>query len=295
MFVSLLLACAPSPEDTAAATDTQEPICGSAEGIGYVAPTLPNVMLAVDRSRSMADDGKWQSLLAMTPYLEAVEASSNLGLTLYPAESDCDATIAVPVSSDDDADLAIADALSSSSPGGGTPIAAALRLIRQEGGMQDADRDNVVVLVTDGMPSCLGDAVEEAEALATAEVPIKLHVLGLGNGADQNQLSELAEAAEPSTGPDNLYMAEDVEDLLGRLDHIAAALSPCTYALEETVVADTLQVTVAGERLSECEEADCVEGYAYDQDAASVTLAAVSCRAALENGCPDVVFDGEVL
>ena len=50
MFASLLLACVLTPDDTAAPdTAAYEPVCESSEGVAYVAPTLPNVMLAERR------------------------------------------------------------------------------------------------------------------------------------------------------------------------------------------------------------------------------------------------------
>jgi von Willebrand factor type A domain len=269
--------------------------CPIAEGIGFVAPAVPNIMLTVDASGSMGFNGGWDALMAMTPYLSGVEAASNLGLTLFPGNDECDARVAVPVSSDDDVDDQIMDVLAATTPSGSTPVGAAIDLIATEGHMQDPYRENVVVLLTDGQPSCDDGPLEAVTDLVAMAEPVKLHILGFGDGAAgaADTLQELAAAAEVTTGPDNYYQAESVEALLGRLDAISAALEPCAFVLDEEVSAEDLLVWINGVAIDACTDDACEEGYSYDEESGAVRFTRMTCRTLGTEACPDVVFDRE--
>ncbi|MFO0750687.1 MAG: vWA domain-containing protein [Myxococcota bacterium] len=118
------------------------------------------VMLVMDRSSSMARNGKWlQTQAAVEVALARYDAVIRFGLLMYPQVAGQCSVVAQP-----DVPLAyhtgalIADVARASDTLRGTPTGAALRaagvLLRSDA--PDADR-RVVVLATDGQPTCPAD------------------------------------------------------------------------------------------------------------------------------------------
>jgi hypothetical protein len=139
-----------------------------------------NVLLVIDKSSSMDDQPegfelkKWDALkAALEPALTAVEAEINFGLLLYPFgrkseipldcfEGCCEvptgsAAIEVGIEPGSSGAVQVMNALDATTPGGGTPTAAALDaalVYFTTGDGRDLKGDRFVLLATDGGPNC---------------------------------------------------------------------------------------------------------------------------------------------
>ncbi|MCP4808097.1 MAG: hypothetical protein GY884_22360 [Proteobacteria bacterium] len=294
MFL-FLAACVTNPANVEEDTWVYEPlaVCET-DGLDYRPPVKPNMMLVVDRSGSMEGDSRWDQVMAMTPYLEAVEPASRLGLTLFPSPNGSDRCgvddgIVVPIEDEPGAGAAILAELEGTRPDGATPVAESLYDISTNGRIHDPYRPNIVLLITDGQPNCMcatGDEDCEREAAITAvdhlvhggDEPVQLYVIGSDIADARQTLEGMAEMAEDTTG-DNYYEATNVEELVERFGRVTASLEPCLYALDAAVDDDDLRVSLNGVEVENCE--DCDEGYTYDDATGYVELAPVSCRDAL--------------
>lgn len=287
----------------------------SAVGITYEQPA-PNVLLLVDRSGSMAEPGacttspcpsKWQQLLALGGYLNDVKTRARLGLGVFPAPEDRDCGVSsellVPISQAANIDQQILNAVADLGPGGRTPIAAALAAVGQSGALDDPARDNVVVLLTDGMPNCAcesdsecerSEAVAAVEALRNRNVPIRVDVVGFGESADvaSETLSAMAMAAGTDLPGDVKYFrASTIEELIARLYQVAAGLAPCRFSLDDRPAPDDLVVHLDDTEVAACENAPCGAGYTYDTTQGTVELYGASCAAIRDGQCHQVWFE----
>lgn len=306
-----VLACTDTPADdtatslvdTAVSDYDPPPECPTDEGLSYRAPVAPNVMLVVDRSGSMdlpapgcTDDcpSRWEALMSLAPVVHELGTSTRAGLTLYPDSSGgCEMSrIDVPIG--EGTGDAILGELAAVSPDGKTPLADALTLIRTEGRVQDPYRDNMVILITDGVPSCRAAASSVTAAGRLADDGVQLHVISFADEffGGTEILSEIAAEAHATSGPDNYHEATSIEGLLARLQRVTASLDTCAFAMDEALPA-SVTVTVNGVEQAACESEDCVEGYSLDRDANVIRLAPSTCRDIAGQTCPDVLFEAE--
>jgi hypothetical protein len=271
--------CVASADDYPEALD-----CPANEGLAYLPPTQPNVMLVIDRSGSMGPH--WASLLQLTPYIEGMGAMTRTGLTLFPGVGECalGGELAVPLAQDNGD--AVLGALATTEPDGTTPMVETLQQLRESALLQDPGRDNVVILVADGQPDEGLDPDEEVRAWADLDVPVKMHFISFAGSPEADAIMNGMADATPLGFH---YAASDITELAARLDRVAASLSPCGYALDNPVSA--VDVSLDGVALDACTDTDCVEGYSYDADAGIVTLAPFTCRDAAVQDCPDVVIE----
>lgn len=292
-MLSLLLACTASTSDTAdtGAFAPYEPLpeCPDNGGLDYLPPTPPNVLLVVDQSGSMQPH--WDSLLQLTPYVEAMGDLTRAGLALFPDGVDeCSVADSIAVPMAPGTGTEIMTRISAGQPAGGTPMGEVLNHIALRGRLQDPYRENVVVLVSDGEPTCEGSAasaVEAVERMMLLDEPVKMHFVGFaGTSASNSVLETMAERAEVHVGEGNYYEASDVSELVERLSRVAASLDTCGYALQDRV--DAVEVTLDGVEVPACTSSDCIDGFAYDVDAGIVTLAPLTCRTAAATECPDI-------
>jgi hypothetical protein len=334
LALTLTVACGPLPEAepdpadaTVAAKDawtpppdagTPPPDAGTpvVPGIQFQ-PVRPNAMLLVDRSGSMGEPGacseatcpsKWSQLLSLGPYLEQVEAGARLGLSIFPSHDACGSSAPlVPISDAPGAASRILTALSSLRPNGKTPVASAIRALTAGAGLDDPDRDNVVIVLTDGQPNCgcNGDlacertlAVQAVQAFMGRNLPNYLYVIGFGASAASqagetlDAMALAAGAQRPAPGQPAYYQADTIEDLIARLYAVTVQVQPCEYILDDTPPADRLIVWLDGEDVSPCTTAGtCDRGYRYDPAASSVSLHGETC-ATLRDGEPhEIWFD----
>jgi hypothetical protein len=75
----------------------------------------------------------------------------------------------------------------------GTPIAENLDSLPPYPGLEDPDRPNYILLVTDGLATC-EDPVPSVMALRDEDPEIKTFVVGFGDGVDPQQLEDMANA-----------------------------------------------------------------------------------------------------
>jgi Mg-chelatase subunit ChlD len=125
----------------------------------------------------------------------------NLSLRAYGHQSDrreqnCeDSELLVPPGSGNRD--AIRSAIAGLTPQGQTPIGYSLAQVSDDfGGFQG---ERAVVLVTDGLESCDGDATAEARALQE-DGPVPVHVIGFGLGGKGEDLTSLRAIADASGG-----------------------------------------------------------------------------------------------
>lgn len=132
-------------------------------------PRPVNVVILLDRSASMdtalsATEPKtrWQAMReALNTALTAVQDKVAFGLKLFPdSTQDCAVTqagLAVNLTSGSSSVTAIDQAIAAATPGGGTPIADALKQVDDyftTGAGSTLEGDRVVLLATDGAPNC---------------------------------------------------------------------------------------------------------------------------------------------
>lgn len=119
---------------------------------------------------------RWSEMRsAMASFLSSSGSIARMGLTVYPAsqgtiETQCSASSAVkiPIPQVDDTDSSALQATAnrisdeilnrpingSGGPSGGTPTGASLRFVGAQAELQSPDRDDFVLLLTDGLPNC---------------------------------------------------------------------------------------------------------------------------------------------
>ncbi len=306
---------APDASDDDAVDAAPPNQCPGAGGIEYQQPA-PNVLLLVDRSGSMGEPGacatstcptKWQQLLALGSYLGDVKTRARLGMNVFPAPGDPGCGVSseplVPISQAPDVDQQILQAVATVGPGGRTPIAAALDEIGDSGLLDDATRDNVVVLLTDGMPNCACEddgecerdaAVAAVTALRNRAVPIRVDVVGFGYSADtaSDTLSAMAVAAGTDLpGEVKYFRAGTIEELIARLYQVAAGLAPCRFSLDDRPPPAELVVHLDDTEVAACENAPCGAGYVYQEAQGMVELYGASCAAIRDGQCHQVWFE----
>lgn len=277
---------APELEDgcmTGGGAAAEVPDCPVTDGLSYLPPAPPNVMLLVDRSGSMTF--RWGGLLQLTPYIEGMGAVTRTGLAVFPGGGDCEETgeVLVPMALASGVDILAA--LSTTVPEGHTPMVEALQDLRLAGELQDPHRDNAVIVVADGEPNGGRDPDVEMREWASLPEPVDMHFISFASSAEADAVMQGMAEGTPHGFHDS---AADITELAARLDRVAASLSPCGYVLDTPV--DAVSVSLDGVALEACTDADCVEGFGYDAETGIVTLAPLTCRAAAAVACPDVVI-----
>lgn len=319
--LALACACAPPvgpdsedptdrPDSGAGASSTD---AGPAEVPGIRSSAIkPNVMLLIDRSGSMAtptDCGaascpsRWDELLSLGSYLAEAKQLARLGLAVFPGYGQScgvDANILVPLGDAENIDELILTAAAQSAPGGGTPLAAALDRVVEQGRLDDPQRDNILLIMTDGDPNCAcptnGDrACERASAVAAVEravrrpVPIDIDVIGFSSSALSAQQTLTAMAA--AAGDARYYQANTIEELIGTLYEVSVSRVPCKFNLDEWPEPGRLIVWMDGQQVAACTAQPCQRGYVYDPTTGVVVFEGETCAALRDGQHHQVWFD----
>jgi hypothetical protein len=217
-------------------------------------PRVPEVMVVLDRSGSMQDEGRWQpSVQAIRSITTELAGRIYFGLALFPDPgADRNASCApggvvVPVAEDNIA--AIHARLDMTNSSGGTPTAETLQAIALGFGMQSANPDieraaRYVLLVTDGQPTCPAgngrdtnqadvDASNAAvDELAARDVPT--YVIGYDTSGPGNEaLAGVLDGFAQRGGTMQHRPGEDEQSLLDELRRIAGELIGCEFDLAE--------------------------------------------------------------
>jgi hypothetical protein len=268
-------------------------------------------MLLVDRSGSMNEPSvcgqivcpsKWQQLVGLGAYLAEAKQLARLGLAMFPSPGigGCDVrtSVRVPLSDDSDVDVQIMAQVESASPGGKTPVAAALDVIAQSGGLDDPARDNILLVLTDGAPNCAcggerscegAQAIAAVERLVRREPPIDVDIIGFGASAQQAQdtLNQMAQAA----GDERYYQSDTIEELIGTLYEVGVRSAPCKFDLDDWPEPTQLIVWIDGSEASACTDSPCTSGYSYDPSVGKVVVHGSTCEGLRDGQQHQVWFD----
>ncbi len=183
------------------------------------AKLLPiNMFIAIDKSGSMDNNGKWTSArAAFSAFFTDPSADTlNVALRFWPqgncSPASCSAAACsqpqVPLGSlaDPAQEQALINLFSSTSPGGLTPMSAALAGATQWAVNQynatDGVEKTVVVFLTDGAPTACNqniDAISQYAADAYAQAEVLTFAVGL-QGSNEAQLNKIAQAGNTNAG-----------------------------------------------------------------------------------------------
>jgi hypothetical protein len=127
----------------------------------------PTIYFVLDRSGSMADQDKWTDVrIAVGKIMRSLGPRANFGATLFPGPSSTDACAPgtevmtvhpgdPPSSSVDGPTTTLLLTVTRVQPGGGTPTAATLEVVRAN--LQKIAGRKFVIVATDGAPNCNGN------------------------------------------------------------------------------------------------------------------------------------------
>jgi hypothetical protein len=276
---------------------------------------MPNILVLLDRSRSMAENDKWtQAVAALDSMALNLADDLRLGLAIFsgtaggPDDMCADPSLLLPMGAHVSADVAASFA--GLEPAGATPMRRGLEVARTDGWVNDAadpldaSRSKNVLLVTDGQPNCLdpGDYSQEdvdgavAAAAAFFAAGVRVFVVGFGDGGDRATLDRLAEAGgtdNPGDPDHRYYQATGAAELEAALLAIGSSVVSCDLALTGRPADPTrIYVVTDGAPLTR----DDPNGFRYDETTNTITILGTACDAlqasALPNlqvifGCPE--------
>jgi len=155
------------------------------------------VVIVLDASGSMGKSFNGISRIQAAQYiindhLAGLDSGKAIGLVAYGnGISGCDSQrLYVPVGTGNR--KKISDAVISMRPSGNTPLEATLKLIERK--ILPAQKDSVILLISDGVESCGGDPSEVAKSIAGKYPGVKINVIGLSvDRPDSVELGKLAE------------------------------------------------------------------------------------------------------
>jgi hypothetical protein len=316
---------APAPTDMASAWTPPPPgdTCGQQTFPMVVTRTKPNIHLVLDRSGSMSLDAsgvvptssttaKWEDLaLTLNDLLDNYgDGANEWGMSLFPTTTDyhsCTAgTIAVPLGSPAavipsiKAEIGMYNRTNLLSYNGKTPTTAAMQGVIDTVVLDDASRNNYVVLMTDGMPNCAGTpetgVTPIIDALYAQTPPVRTFIIGFGSelvpdpvasqATNPALLNDWAVAGHTArAGVTQYYQASDVVALQAAFEEIVIGVAQCTFNLATAPADPSL---VAGFINGVAIPADLVNGFSYDAGTLSVTFHGTSCMQIQSDPMADV-------
>ncbi|MBI4699953.1 MAG: VWA domain-containing protein [Deltaproteobacteria bacterium] len=209
----------------------------------------PNMMIVLDRTGSM-DKGvpntgksRWEvASEAVAKVLADFSVKIKFGLVVFSAckSGGCaPGVINNPIgSSAADINKTIANTNLCDSGDPETVIGGTLKKLQGEPTLQEAGRDNVVLLITDGQDNCGGGGAKAAADLLAQPVPVPVYVVGFSGDVNAGELTAIATAA--GTAP--YYQADSPDELQQALAGIAAGVASCTFKLAAQPPGDKLWV-----------------------------------------------------
>ncbi|MCA9516330.1 MAG: VWA domain-containing protein [Myxococcales bacterium] len=282
-------------------------ICGCAGDTIAAEAVPPNVLLVLDRSGSMASSptggsgrSKWDIAKdAIEALTQGFEDRIRFGLMLYPGTNQsgsqgqqCGAGRVFIDPGPDNASAINTFIGGAGRTGFGTPTAEALEWLLDYSGLEDPSRENVVVVITDGVSSC-DDPIPQVTALRDQSPSIRTFVIGFdgtGNNTDPDELNGMADAGGTAlAGDTRYYAANDATSLGEALEAIAGDVLGCNFRLSGVPpTLSSLQVFIDKAPIAR----DATHGAGWDYASATnqVTFYGPACQALLDGAVQDLVF-----
>ncbi len=190
---------------------------GQAQGVQC---EQPNALIILDRSGSMSENDKWQTAVnAIHDLTLAYDAAVRFGLSYFPSSGSCgtDNSILQGVAPNNGGAIrGSLQQIGDPRGQGRTPIGGALVQGRNYlQGIGDVNRQNVIILITDGDETCGGDGVRRAREAFNSGFPV--YVISFGRGV--NNTGVLTRMAQEG-GTNNYYQADDGNALIQSLIEI---------------------------------------------------------------------------
>ncbi len=271
--------------------------CEGDQFLGLSEP--PQMMLALDRSHSMLfnldsdylpgqpqiPDNfnynppiRWDSAEpAVNSLLSSFENKAEFGLMMYPLGGYCNVPDSAVVAPGLGQASAIQQALVANEPladQSGTPIKDTVQKVLD--GLiftSDPTKDNFLVLVTDGEPTCGDqdvDILNIVGQLAAQTPPIHTYAIGFGGGGiDVPFLNQVAAAGK--TG--QAYLTTDQASLQAAFDALLRSSLSCEYTVSSNVTLDQLVVVVGDQPVAE----DAVDGWTFNTAKNAVEFHGAAC------------------
>ncbi len=268
----------------------QELVCGT-QAIP-IEPLPPNVLIVLDRSGSMQDNGKWGAAQsAVGSLVQSYGQSINFGLTLFPNNNSCgDGKVSVDVGSPT-AGQDIINTMLSVGPGGDTPLGDTLNDMLAYPGLMDTSRHNYVLLVSDGAETCGGHPGKKVDAFRARTPEVKTFVVGFGSGVDSGTLNDLAvRGGTAKAVGTKYYQANSGFELTTALQEIADQASiTCNFVTDAFDQSLGLNVFFDGVEVPD-------DAWSYDPTTSTLAFHGSACdqirdvnEVRVEQGCPSQI------
>ncbi|MBI5502410.1 MAG: VWA domain-containing protein [Deltaproteobacteria bacterium] len=229
-----------------------------------IARVIPDMLIVLDRSNSMFDDGYWNPARdAIYAVTSAMDFEIWFGLMIFPnvtgsaicsgLSNQCEPGHEPIVPVLEGNAIAIMDSLGSMVTCGGTPIAVTLQNARAYLDTLAADgHPKFVLLVTDGAPNC-NDALDGATCTCTSPMGcilnsgnclddartisiiddmrlagLQVFVMGIGTSAWMGTLDAMAAAG----GTGMAFLAEDTAAIRTTFEEIAGSVATCEFDMQ---------------------------------------------------------------
>ena len=172
-------------------------------------PVPMDIALVIDCSMSMFGQEIRDARKAAVQFLDNIDPSAHVGLVSFGNPS---AHIQMELTQDF---AKLRRAIKNLNADGSTPMAEAIALTRKQV-LVNSDNENVLILLTDGMPNDSSSTSREAE-LAKHQ-GIRMITIGVGNGVDSKYLKQVGST------PEDYYFAEESVQLESTFTTIAGRL-----------------------------------------------------------------------
>jgi hypothetical protein len=163
-----------------------------------------------------------------------------------------------------------------------TVVGGTLAAMVGESSLQQAGRDNIILLITDGADNCGGGGAAAAASLLAQAVPVKTFVVGFSGDVNASELTAIAQAA--GTAP--YYQADDATQLNTALNGIVAGVATCTYQLDQAPPSGGLWVFFNKDPAGV--PSDPTNGWVYDPATNTLTFHGAACDSIKQGSVSDI-------
>jgi hypothetical protein len=279
-----------------------DPGCGKSTFPISLSKADPNVMLVVDDSGSMQDlvpgttQSKWTTLkTAVKTLLTSYTGKVRWGVSIFPSPggNSCSAgQVDIACGPGNESKItALLDPMTDNDIGGNTPTETTLRAVEASGALRDPMRNNYVLLMTDGLPTCNQDGrvTPAVQSMYRASPSIRTFVVGIGDGtqSDPGELNRWADAGGTARAAQGTkyYQANNITDLNQAFGEIIGAVASCTYQLaDRPPEANLLVPYLDGQAVAP----DPNHGFSYDAGSNSLVFHGSACDRIKAGGVTNV-------